>query len=95
VFVSHTKLSNPRGWDIYRHRAEAETPINELKDDFGHDGFAYRSMDTTEMAFRWVTVASLYKMMVLQNNITPRQSTRTVIVLRLAATWRDREGKPG
>ena len=79
VFVTNTRLSASMVWDLYRHRAEAENQIKELKEDFGLDGFASSSMDATEFAFRWVTVSynlmSLYKIMVLRNKIIPRQST--------------------
>jgi len=32
-------MANPRVWELYRHRADAETQIREIKESCGLDGF--------------------------------------------------------
>ena len=72
AFVTNSQLSGNLVWEIYKHRAEAENQIKELKYDYGIEGFAARNVEATEFAFRLNTVAynlmSLYKMMLANTN---------------------------
>lgn len=69
AFATNCKLSDDLVWEIYKHRAEAENQIKELKYDYGIEGFAAKNMDATEFAFRLNMVAynlmSLYKLMLV------------------------------
>lgn len=72
AFVTNSKLSDNLVWEIYKHRAEAENQIKELKYDYGIEGFAAKNVDATEFAFRLNTIAynlmSLYKLMLANTN---------------------------
>jgi hypothetical protein len=57
AFVADTELSDELVWVTYRHRAEAENQIKELKYDYALEGFCLDKMEATEFAFRWVLMA--------------------------------------
>ncbi|MCK9205330.1 MAG: transposase [Bacteroidales bacterium] len=66
-------------WELYRHRAEAETQIRELKESYGLEGFCCEDFGATEAAFRWVCVAynlmSLYKTALINSKRDPTLAT--------------------
>jgi hypothetical protein len=66
-------------WRMYRHRAEAENKIKELKYDFGFDSFNLRSFYGTEAALSFVMFAynlmSLFRHFILHSEIQRRLST--------------------
>lgn len=57
AFVTTLDPADPLIWELYRQRAEAETQIRELKENYGLDGFYCEEFAATEAAFRWVCVA--------------------------------------
>ena len=79
AFVTNLELSDSMVWELYRHRAEAETQIRELKESYGLDGFCCEEFGATEAAFRWVCVAynlmSLYKIALINSKHDPTLST--------------------
>ncbi len=79
AFVTNLDLADPLIWELYRHRAEAETQIRELKESYGLDGFCCEDFGATEAAFRWVCVAynlmSLYKIALINSKHDPTLAT--------------------
>jgi hypothetical protein len=79
AFVTNLELSDELIWELYRHRAEAETQIRELKESYALDGFCCEKFDATEAAFRWVCTAynlmSLYKIALINNRHNPTLAT--------------------
>lgn len=79
AFVTNLDLSDNLIWELYRHRAEAETQIRELKESYGLDGFCCEDFGATEAAFRWVCVAynlmSLYKIALINSKHDPTLAT--------------------
>jgi len=79
AFVTNLDLASPLIWEIYRHRAEAETQIRELKESYGIDGFCCEDFGATEAAFRWVGTAynlmSLYKIALINTKHDPTLAT--------------------
>lgn len=79
AFVTNMAVSGDLVWHIYKHRAEAENQIKELKYDYGIEGFCSESFDATETAFRWVMVTynfmSLFKQLMLIGKSLPMLST--------------------
>jgi hypothetical protein len=57
AFVTNSKLSDELVWINYKHRAEAENQIKELKYDYALEGYSFSEIEATEFAFRWVTIA--------------------------------------
>ena len=76
-----TNLTLPAAevWRLYRGRADSENRIEELKYDFGLDGFCLDQFYATEAAFRSVMVSynviSLFRQAVLGVKIQPRLAT--------------------
>jgi hypothetical protein len=82
AFVTTSDLSCELVWVNYRHRAEAENQIKELKYDYGIEGFCFRDMAATEFAFRWVTIA--YNLMsMVRNAIAVSQVKHRLPTLRI------------
>ena len=79
AFATNLELADPLIWELYRHRAEAETQIRELKESYGLDGFCCEEFGATEAAFRWVCVAynlmSLYKIALINSKHDPTLAT--------------------
>ncbi len=81
AFVTTSEYSDELVWLTYRHRAEAENQIKELKYDYGIEGFCFHDMDATEFAFRWVLVA--YNLMsYIRNAIVVSKVKHTLSTLR-------------
>jgi len=57
AYVTNCDLSDELVWVTYKHRAEAENQIKELKYDYGMEGFCFTNIHATEFAFRWVMMA--------------------------------------
>ena len=57
AYVTTSELSDELVWVTYKHRAEAENQIKELKYDYAMEGFCFKDMHATEFAFRWVMMA--------------------------------------
>lgn len=57
AYVTTAAISNDLGWEVYKHRAEEENQIKELKLENGLGGFCFKDMVATEFAFRWITMA--------------------------------------
>ena len=70
AFVTNLTLPPAEVWRLYRGRADAENRIEELKYDFGMNGFCLDSFYGTEAAFRTVLLAynlmSLFRQAVLR-----------------------------
>jgi hypothetical protein len=77
--VTNMNLPPAEIWRMYRHRAEAENKIKELKYDFGFDSFNMRSFYGTEAALSFVMLAynlmSLFRHCILHSEIQSRLST--------------------
>lgn len=77
--VTNINLPPAEIWRLYRHRAEAENKIKELKYDFGFDSFNLRTFYGTEAALSFVMMAynlmSLFKHFILHSEIQRRLST--------------------
>ena len=69
AWVTNLRLPAPEVWRLYRQRADAENRIEELKYDFGVNGFCLQEFHATEASFRSVMVAynliSLFRQAVL------------------------------
>jgi hypothetical protein len=81
AWVTNLSLPPAEVWRLYRGRADAENRIEELKYDFGFDGFCLKEFYATEAAFRSVMVAynliSIFRQAILGLKIQPRlQSIR-------------------
>lgn len=81
AWITNLKLPAPEVWRLYRGRADSENRIEELKYDFGMNGFCLNEFYATETAFRFVMIAynliSLFRQAVLGLKIQPRlQSIR-------------------
>ena len=81
AWVTNINLPAIEVWRLYRHRADAENRIEELKHDFGLTGFCTNDFYATEAAFRCVMIAynliSLFRQAILGLKIQPRlQSIR-------------------
>ena len=81
AWVTNLRLASPEVWRLYRHRADCENRIEELKHDFGLNGFCTNDFYATEAAFRSVMIAynliSLFRQAILGLKIQPRlQSIR-------------------
>ncbi len=78
-FVTNLTLSAAEIWRVYRHRAEAENKIKELKYDFGFDSFNMHSFYGTEAALNFVMLSynlmSLFRHFILNSDIQRRLST--------------------
>jgi DNA-directed RNA polymerase subunit N (RpoN/RPB10) len=76
-----TKLTLPPAevWRLYRQRADSENRIEELKYDFGLNGFCLNEFYATEAAFRMVMMAynliSLFRQLILKWPAQPRLQT--------------------
>lgn len=79
AWVTNLRLPVPEIWRLYRQRADSENRIEELKHDFGLNGFCTKDFYATEAAFRCVMVAynlvSLFRQAVLGLKIQPRLQT--------------------
>jgi hypothetical protein len=89
AFVTNIDLSDAMIWELYRHRAEAETQIKELKENYGINGFCCEEFGATEAAFRWVGVAynlmSLYKIALINSKHDPTLATLKIKCIAIAA----------
>lgn len=79
ALITNIELPSVEVWRLYRHRAEAENRIKELKYDFGMDSFNLKSFYATEAALNFTMLAfnlmSLFKQFVLENKVQQRLST--------------------
>ena len=79
AWITNLRLPAPEIWRLYRQRADSENRIEELKHDFGLNGFCTKDFYATEAAFRCVMVAynlvSLFRQAVLGLKIQPRLQT--------------------
>jgi hypothetical protein len=79
AWATNLTLAAPEIWRLYRLRADAENRIEELKHDFGLNGFCTSNFYATEAAFRSVMIAynliSLFRQAVLGLQIQPRLQT--------------------
>ena len=77
--VTNITLPPAEVWRTYRHRAEAENKIKELKYDFGFDSFNIHSFYGTEATLNFVMMAynmmSLFRHFILHNKEHRRLST--------------------
>ena len=79
AYVTNLRLPVPEIWRLYRHRADSENRIEELKHDFGLNGFCMNEFYATEAAFRCVMIAynliSIFRQGILGLKIQPRLQT--------------------
>jgi hypothetical protein len=81
AYVTTSDLSDELVWVTYKHRAEAENQIKELKYDYGMEGFCFSQMHATEFAFRWVMMA--YNLMsYVRNAISVSKVKHTLSTLK-------------
>jgi len=77
--VTNLALGPAEVWRVYRHRAEAENKIKELKYDFGFDSFNMNNFYGTEATLNFVMLAynlmSLFRHSVIQSKVERRLST--------------------
>ena len=77
--VTNLTLPAAEVWRVYRHRAEAENKIKELKYDFGFDSFNMNSFYGTEATLNFVMLAynlmSLFRHFIIRTNEQRRLST--------------------
>ena len=77
-FITNQTLPAKQIWEQYKERADAENRIQELKYDFGLEGFMMKEFFATEAAMRFITVAynlmSLYKHVATQTRAQQRLS---------------------
>ena len=89
AYVIELELSDKLIWELYRHRAEAETQIRELKESDGLDGFCCEEFRATEVAFRWVCAAynlmSLYKIALINSKHDPTMAILTLQCIAIAS----------
>jgi hypothetical protein len=97
AYVTNADLSDELIWEVYKHRAEAENQIKELKYDYGMDGFAFKQFDATEFAFRWITIAynlmSAFRTQVVSSAVTPTLSTLKYNCIAIGAYLKKRSRK--
>lgn len=78
-FITNQTLPAVEIWSQYKGRADAENRIQELKSDFGAEGFCMDSFYATEAAMRMVMIAynlmSLYRLFTQQTPVQPRLHT--------------------
>lgn len=78
-FMTNLTLPVQQVWNLYRHRADAENRIKELKYDFGFDSFNLASFYGTEAALNMVMMAynfmSLFRQAIMSNTRQPKLST--------------------
>ena len=78
-FITNQKLPAVEIWEQYKRRADAENRIQELKQDFGAEGFCMDNFYATEAAMRMVMIAynlmSLYRIFSQQTRVHQRLST--------------------
>lgn len=78
-FFTNQQLPAAEIWEQYKRRADAENRIQELKADFGAEGFCMDSFYATEAAMRMVMMAynlmSLYRLFSQQTRVHQRLST--------------------
>jgi len=78
-FITSQTLPAKQIWDQYKERADAENRIQELKYDFGLEGFTMKEFYATEAAMRFVMIAynlmSLFKHVSTQNQAQQRLHT--------------------
>jgi hypothetical protein len=79
VYATNMDLAGVDVWRLYSGRADAENRIQELKYDFGLEGFCLKDFYATEAAFRMVMIAynlvSLFRQTVLNDEIQAKLST--------------------
>ena len=88
-FITNLTLPAEQVWNLYRHRAEAENRIKELKYDFGFDSFNIKSFYGTEAALNMAMMAynlmSLFRQAILGQKQQPRMSTLRYRVFAIGA----------
>ena len=81
AYVTTSELSDELIWVTYKHRAEAENQIKELKYDYAMEGFCFKEIHATEFAFRWVMMA--YNLMsFVRNKIAVSKVKHTLSTLK-------------
>jgi len=79
TWVTNLSLSPDEVWRLYRQRADCENRIEELKYDFGLEGFCSNQFYATEAAFKSVMIAynlmSLFRQLVLKFPQQPKLQT--------------------
>lgn len=88
-FITNLTLPAEQVWNLYKHRAEAENRIKELKYDFGFDSFNIKSFYGTEAALNMAMMAynlmSLFRQAILGQKQQPRMSTLRYRVFAIGA----------
>ncbi|MCS6824938.1 MAG: IS1380 family transposase [Cytophagaceae bacterium] len=78
-FFTNQTLPAVEIWEQYKRRADSENRIQELKQDFGVEGFCMKNFYATEAALRMVMVAynlvALYRLFSKQNTNYQRLTT--------------------
>lgn len=73
-FITNQILPAKQIWYQYKERADAENRIQELKYDFGLEGFAMKEFYATEAAMRFITIA--YNLMSLYKHVTTQTTAQ-------------------
>lgn len=79
AWVTMLTLPPAEVWRLYRQRADSENRIEELKYDFGLNGFCLNDFYATEAAFRMIimgyNIISLFRQLILKWPAQPRLQT--------------------
>jgi DNA-directed RNA polymerase subunit N (RpoN/RPB10) len=79
AWVTMLTLPPAEVWRLYRQRADSENRIEELKYDFGLNGFCLNDFYATEAAFRMIimgyNIISLFRQLILKWTAQPRLQT--------------------
>lgn len=96
LLVTNLTLPPVEVWRLYRHRADSENRIAELKQDFGLTGFCLDSFWGTEAAFQTVLLAynlmSVFRQALLRAPRAVKLATMRVHCFALGA-WVGRQGR--
>lgn len=88
-FITNLTLPAEQVWRLYRHRADAENRIKELKADFAAESFSMHDFFATEAALNFVMMAynlmSLFRQVVLQQRVQSTMKTIRYQVLAIGS----------
>lgn len=95
-FITNQDLPATEIWEQYKRRADAENRIQELKQDFGAEGFCMKSFYATEAALRMVMMSynlmALYRIFSQQTLVQQRLSTLRLKCFAVGS-WVVKKGK--
>lgn len=88
-YITNSELPAEHVWNLYRHRAEAENRIKEIKEDYSIDSFNMQEFYATEAALNFAAIAynimSLFKQVVMKSNVEHRLKTIRYKILSIGS----------